>query len=143
MEFNYGGHSVYKTQYHVVWVTKYRRKTLNSGFASYTKQVILEIISKIDGIKVEEINVQVDHVHMLINIPPKYAVSKIIEIIKSQSTKIIRGKFPWFDKVYYGTNSFWSTGYFVSTVGINEEIIRRYVKYQQKQNSGQAMLEFS
>lgn len=56
--------------------------------------------------------------------------------------KVVREKFEWLNKVYYGTPSLWSRGYFVSTIGMNEEMIRRYVKYQQRQDSGQAKLEF-
>jgi len=78
---------------------------------------------------------------MIIIIPPKYSVSKIVEIIKSQSTRKIRAEIPWLDKVYYSTRALWTVGYFVSTVGIDEEIIRRYVKYQTEQDSGQAKLE--
>ena len=143
MEYLLSSHSVYYTKYHIVWVTKFRRKVLNPGFAKYTEKVIREIVEKIEGVELTEINIQVDHVHCLILIPPKYAVAKVIEIIKSGSTKLVRKKFTWLNLPYHGTPSLWSTGYFVSTVGINEEAIRRYVKYQQKLDSGQAKLEFN
>ena len=142
MQVTYSGHSVYHTVYHIVFVTKYRRKVLNPGFAKYTHSVIKEIAEKVDGVLVDELNIQVDHIHAVMVIPPKYAVSKVIEIVKSQSTKVIRKKFPWLDKVYFGTPSLWSVGYFVSSVGVNEEAIKNYVKYQQKQDSGQAKLDF-
>jgi putative transposase len=79
---------------------------------------------------------------MVVVIPPKYAVSKIVEIIKSRSAKVVRREIQWLDKLYDGTQSLWSVGYFVSTIGLDENMIRRYVKYQQKQDSGQAKLEF-
>lgn len=88
-----------------------------------------------------ELNVQPEHVHIMIIIPPKFAVAKIVEIIKSRSAKVVRKEIKWLDKLYDNTNSLWTTGYFVSTIGINEDVIRRYVKYQQKQDSGQAKLE--
>ena len=141
MQVTYSGHSVYHTVYHIVFVTKYRRKVLNPGFAKYAHTVIKEVAEKVDGVLIEELNIQVDHVHAVMVIPPRYAVSKVVEIVKSQSTKIIRKKYPWLDKVYFGTLSLWSVGYFVSSVGLNEEAIKSYVKYQQKQDSGQARLD--
>lgn len=89
-----------------------------------------------------ELSVQAEHVHMVAVIPPRYSVSKVVEILKSRSTKIIRKKFEWLNNVYYGTPALWSKGYFVSTVGINETTIRNYVKHQQNLDSGQAKLEF-
>lgn len=142
MEYLYSSHSVYYTVYHIVFVTKYRRKVLNPGFAKYADSVIMDIVDGMEGVRIQELNVQSEHTHMVILIPPKYSVSKVVEVIKSQSAKIIRKKFKWMDKVYFGTNSLWSVGYFVSTVGLNEAAIRRYVKYQRKQDSGQAKLEF-
>ncbi len=141
MQVSYSGHSVYHTVYHVVFVTKYRRKVLNPGFAKYTHSVITEVAQNVDGVHIVELNIQIDHVHIVLEIPPKYAVSKVVEIIKGQSTKVVRKKFPWLDKVYFGTTSLWSVGFFVSTVGVNEEAIKNYVRYQQKQDSGQAKLD--
>ena len=143
MKFRLSSHSVYRTQYHIVFVTKYRHRALNPAkFRIETEKAIKEIIGKIVGVELIEINIQSDHVHMVVVIPPKYSVAKVVEIIKSRSTKLIREKIEWLDKLYYDTPSLWSTGYFVSSVGIDEETIRRYVRYQQSQDSGQAKLEF-
>lgn len=142
MEVKYSGHSVYRTEYHIVWVTKYRRKALNSGFAKYTDTVLRDIAKNIEAVEVVELNVQPEHVHVVLVIPPRYAVSKVIEIMKSRSAKAVREKFDWLDNVYYGTKSLWSVGYFVSTIGLDEKMIKNYVKHQQNQNSGQAKLEF-
>jgi len=136
------GHSAYRTQYHIVIVTKYRRRALNPvKFRQVADYHIREIAGAIDGVEVQELNIQPDHVHMMVIIPPQYSVSKVVEIIKSQSTRRIRKEIPWLDKVYYATPALWTVGYFVSTVGIDEEIIRRYVKYQTEQDSGQAKLD--
>ena len=67
---------------------------------------------------------------------------KVVEIIKSRSAKQIRKEIEWLDKLYYDTPSLWTVGYFVSSIGLDEEMIKKYVKYQQKQDSGQAKLEF-
>jgi putative transposase len=142
MQMRLSGHSVYRTQYHIVIVTKYRRRALNPvKFRQVADYHIREIAGTIEGVEVEELNIQPDHVHMMIIIPPRYSVSKVVEIIKSQSTRRIRKEIPWLDKVSYRTNALWTVGYFVSTVGIDEEIIRRYVKYQTERDSGQAKLD--
>ena len=143
MEVRLSGHTVYRTEYHIVFVTKYRRRALNPAlFRKVVKQVIEEVVDKLEAVELLEISVQPEHVHMMLIIPPRYAVSKVVEIIKSRSAKVVRGRIEWLDKVYYGTRGLWSRGYFVSTVGIDEEVIRHYVKYQQEQDSGQAKLEF-
>ena len=142
MEIRILAHTAYRCQYHIVFVTKYRRRALNPAlFREVTKKAIEHAVSAIDAVELVEVNIQPEHVHMVLIIPPKYAVSKVVEIIKSHSAKEVRALIQWLDKVYYGTNSLWTVGYFVSTVGIDEEIIRKYVKYQQKQDSGQAKLE--
>ena len=129
-------------QYHVVIVTKYRHRVLNPvKFNVLAKKILTAIITHIDEVELIALNVQPEHVHMLIIIPPKYAVSKVIETIKSRSAKMIRKEIPWLDKPYYGTPSMWTVGYFVSTVGIDETIIKNYVLYQNKQDSAQAKLD--
>lgn len=75
-------------------------------------------------------------------IPPRYSVSFAVETIKKNTSRRLREKFRFLDKVYWDRGGIWSTGYFVSTVGITEEIIRRYVVRQGKEDAGQAQLEF-
>lgn len=87
-----------------------------------------------------EMNPQVDHVHFVIIIPPKYAVAKVMGTLKSQTASALRWKFKWLENVYWAERCFWSPGYFVSTIGLNEKQIIKYVKYQQQQDGGQAKL---
>lgn len=142
MDIRLLAHTAYKCQYHVVFVTKYRHKALNPAkFRLIADQAIRTATENISAVEVTELNVQPEHVHLVITIPPKYSVSKVVEIIKSRSAKIIRKEVEWLNKLYDSTNSMWTVGYFVSTVGIDEDIIKRYVKYQQKQDAGQAKLE--
>lgn len=142
MEIRVSAHSVYRTEYHIVWVTKYRHQALNPAkFKQSAEHWMTEIVEHILGVELVEMNILPDHVHLVLVIPPKYAVAKVVEIIKSRSAKEIRKEIQWLDKLYYDTPSLWSVGYFVSTVGIDEETIKRYVQYQQKQDSGQAKLE--
>jgi len=91
----------------------------------------------------EEIGIDVDHVHLHMIIPPKYAVSKVVDILKAVTSLKLKQRFPHFlQKVYWDGGGIWSKGFFVSTVGINEAIIRRYVRYQGEQDTGQAQLDF-
>ena len=78
-------------------------------------------------------NVQKDHVHLLVSIPPKVSVSNFMGIIKGKTAIKLFKSFPKMKKKPYWGNHFWARGYFVSTVGINEELIRRYIKHQEKE----------
>ena len=90
-----------------------------------------------------EINHDVDHIHMLIVIPPKFSVGQVVRILKSNTSRDLKQKFPFLKKVYWGTDGIWSDGYFVSTIGINEAIVRKYIENQGMEDSGQAQLEFA
>ena len=91
-------------------------------------------------IDIVEINHDKDHIHLLVIIPPKYSVSQVVRILKANTSRDLKKKFPFLKKVYWGTDGIWSDGYFVSTVGVNEEIIKRYIEQQGKEDSGQAQL---
>ena len=142
MRLHRAAHTVYKTQYHIVWVTKYRRKILNSGVQEYLRSKFLEVRKYFEDWEYKEIDMEEDHVHIHMVIPPKYAVSKVVETMKKNTSRKLKEKFAFLKEVYWGTENIWSTGFFVSTVGINEEIIRKYVAMQGKEDAGQAKLEF-
>ncbi len=125
-----------------MWIPKYRRSILNPGVAGYLRKVFPKILTEMPGCEVIEQNIRPDHIHTVMIIPPKYAVSAVVSRLKSQSSGYLREKFSWIGKVYWKENLVWSPGYFVSTVGIDEAKIIRYVKWQQRQDSGQAELEF-
>jgi len=142
MKTRLSGHGAYRTEYHIVWIPKYRRRILNSGVAGYLRKLFPKILDEMPGCEIVEQNIRVDHIHTVMIIPPKYAVSAVVGQLKSQTAGKLREKFPWMDKVYWREKLVWSPGYFVSTVGLNEAQIIRYVKWQQRQDSGQAELEF-
>ena len=83
-----------------------------------------------------------DHIHLHMVIPPKYSASFVIETLKKNTSRHLREQFPFLDKVYWDRGGIWSTGYFVSTVGANEAVIKRYVAQQGREDAGQAKLEF-
>jgi putative transposase len=142
MEYRKQAHVVYYTRYHIVVSTKYRRKVLKAGIGDYLQRKIKQISSFLPEMETLEVNTDLDHIHILVSIPPKFSVSKIVNMIKANTGSTMRKKFPFLDKVYWGVSGIWSTGYFVSTVGINEATIRKYVQLQGKEDSGQAKLEF-
>ena len=143
MKLHKAAHSVYKTQYHIVWVTRYRRKILVRGIAESLRIMLQEVRKFHPDWFIEEIGIEVDHVHLHMGIPPKDAVAKVVATRKSVTSTRMKEKFPQFlGKVYWDGRGIWGRGFFVSTVGINEAIIRRYVRYQGEQDTGQAQLEF-
>ncbi len=91
------------------------------------------------GVKIETIGFDGDHIHIVMVIPPKYSISAVVGQLKSQSASRLREKFKWLEKVYWKENVVWSPGYFVSSVGLDEETIKRYVEFQGKQDSGQQL----
>ena len=97
---------------------------------------------QIPEIEIMEVNTDKNHVHMLLSIPPKLSVSEVVKEIKAKTGLYMRRKFSFLDKVYWGQGGIWSRGYFVSTVGISESTIRKYIEMQGKEDSGQALLEF-
>jgi len=134
MENRISGHGVYRTEYHIVWIPKYRRRILNPGVQVYLAKVWPKLLREMPGVEIVEQNIQVDHIHTVMIIPPKYAVSEVIGGLKCKSASALRKRFQWLDRVYWKENVVWSPGYFVSTIGLNEEAILRYVKWQELQD---------
>lgn len=125
-------HSIWHCHYHIVWVPKYRFRTLRGEIKKEIERVIM-IESVKAGCSVVELNVQEDHVHLLVMVPPKLAVSKYVGIVKGKTAIRIFGKFPHLRVKPYWGNHFWARGYCVDTVGLDLEKIRKYVKYQEKE----------
>src|SRR6266571_4998541 len=139
MNYNRQSHAVYHTRYHLVFCTKYRRKIFGKrGMAEYMKVIIKTIQRRHPEIEVFEANTDQDHIHLLVSIAPKMAVSEAVRILKSNTARMMNTKFPFLRTVYNGEMSIWSTGYFASTVGANEKTIQKYIEYQGKEDSGQA-----
>ena len=141
MQNRLSSHTVYRTQYHIVFIPKYRRKILNPGVASYLSKLFPHVLRTMPGTEIVEQNIQIDHIHTVMIIPPKYAVSDVVGLMKGKTASELRKKFAWLKKVYWKENIVLSPGYFVSTVGIDEDIIIRYVRWQQSQDSGQTTLD--
>jgi putative transposase len=137
MKFRTQAHVTYKTRYHVIWIPKYRRATLVAGVREYFEKVMDTYLgNRYPDVHVLERSVQPDHVHCLLEIPPKYSVSKIVGDIKANTSRELRKQFAYLTHV----DETWSIGYFVSTVGLNESMVKDYIKNQEKQDTGRAEL---
>ena len=141
MEYRKQSHALYYARYHLVFVTKYRRKVLKDGMGAYLMLAMRSVTRKFPDVTIIEQNTDMDHIHILVSIPPKYAVSGIVGHLKGASAHAMRRQFPFLTKVYYGADGIWSDGYFVSTIGADEATIRKYIEYQGREDGGQAMLE--
>ena len=141
MEIRFSGRTAYRAEYHIVWIPKYRQRILNPGVSAYLGELFPKIIEQMPGCEIVKYNIQVDHIHMVMIIPPKYAVSDVIAQIKMKTSRELRKKFGWLKKRYWRENVVWSPGFFVSTVGVERERILKYVEYQGRQDSGLAKLE--
>lgn len=130
-------HAVFSCDYHLVWPTKYRRKILNKGVQGYLLEVLSGLPEHRPDLIIKEVNTDEDHIHLVISIPPTVTVGSVVRLLKSNTARSLNQKFPHLRQAYWGTRSIWSAGYFVSTVGINEEVIRRYIEDQGKEDAGQ------
>lgn len=131
----------YHHQYHVVWIPKYRKTVLKGERKQYLEKGLFDIETFHPDIAIETFSIQGDHIHRVIMIPPKYAVSAIVGKIKANPSREIRQRFPWIKKIYW-RNECWSVGFFSSTVGVNEDVIKGYVEFQEKVDTGKLQLAF-
>jgi len=115
---------------------------LVTGVKSYLKIKLQEIRRYYPDWEYLEIGIKQDHMHLYMVIPPTYVLSNIMEIINKNTSRYLSRKFAFLKKVYWDRKSIWGKGYFVSTVGINEEVIRKYVQSQEEEETGQVELYF-
>ncbi|GAA3563749.1 IS200/IS605 family transposase [Snuella lapsa] len=125
-------HVIYKCEYHIVWVPKYRLRILKGTIKTLVERDIRSLCEW-KGCEVQELNIQEDHVHLLVSVPPKVSISKLMGILKGKIVIKLFKSYPELKQKPYWGNHFWARGYFVSTVGLDEEMIRKYVKHQEKE----------
>ena len=131
-------HSTYQLQYHIVWGTRWRRKFLKE----YTKSIFLEhvytTIKKYPTLYLHSINTDNDHVHLQIEIPPNLSIAAVVRVLKSSSSAQLKKQFK-FIRTMYLDGSIWSVGYYVSSVGLNETAVKRYIEYQDRKDHGKTL----
>jgi len=125
-------HAVWECKYHLVWCPKYRFRILKGDVAKSLRDIIRQLCSW-KKVEILEGNVQVYHVHLVVSFPPKYSISEVVGFLKGKSAIRMFDKYMGLKKRYWGRH-FWAKGYCVSTVGLDEEGIRRYVRWQLKQD---------
>lgn len=123
-------HAVYDLKYHFVWIPKYRKKLLKGDVKEFTQEVLKRIATEYSW-EIEEMAIEEDHVHLFLSAPPKYAPSRIAQILKSISAREIFKEFPQLRRQLWA-GELWGDGYFVRSVGDNvtAEIIKHYIRYQ-------------
>ena len=125
-------HSRWECKYHVVWIPKYRKKTLYGQLRKYLGQVFTDLARSRES-EVLEGHMMPDHVHMLISIPPKYSVAQVVGFIKGKSAIHIARNYLGQRRNFTGQH-FWARGYHVSTVGRDEDAVREYIRAQEKED---------
>ena len=125
-------HTRWECKYHVVFIPKYRRKKLFGQIRRDLGKIFHSLARQKESI-IEEGHVMPDHVHMMISVPPKYAVSQVVGFIKGKSAIQIARTYAGRKRNYVGQH-FWARGYFVSTVGRDEQVIREYIRHQEQED---------
>ena len=124
-------HVISHCQYHIVWVPKYRYRVLKDRVAFELGKSI-RVHSERLGCELVELNIQLDHVHLLIKVPPKVSISTLMGTLKGKTALQVFRQFSYLKERPYWGNHFWAKGYCVDTVGVDAEMIRRYVKHQEQ-----------
>mgnify|MGYP000753525494 CR=1 FL=1 len=132
MDVNSLSHSKWNCKYHIVFAPKFRRKVAYGALRQDIAN-ILSMLCKRKGVNIVEAEICPDHVHMLVSIPPKISVSTYMGYLKGKSALEIFDKHANL-KYLYGNRHFWAEGYYVSTVGLNESTIRKYIQEQDKKD---------
>ncbi len=123
-------HSIYECKYHLIFCPKYRRPILKDEVKEYVRGEISNLLRQKEGIEIIEMNVQSDHIHLIVWIPPKYAVSAVMGYLKGKLAIRMFQRYEKLGKQFWGRH-LWGRGYCVSTVGIDETRIREYVQWQE------------
>ncbi len=128
--YNKLNHTTWDCKYHLIWIPKYRKKLIYGNLRRYLGEVLRELALQKES-NIIEGHLMGDHVHLLISIPPKYSVSQVVGYIKGKSAIHIARTYAGRRHNFTG-QSFWARGYFVSTVGRDEETVRKYIKKQEE-----------
>ena len=131
IEYRHGAHSLYDLKYHVIFCTKYRYRILTGQIATRARELIREICAA-NYVDIISGSLSPDHMHILISVPPRIAISKIIQYIKGKSSRKLLQEFEILRKRYWGQH-LWARGYFVVTVGnLNSEDMQKYIENQEE-----------
>ena len=125
-------HTAWECKYHIVWIPKYRKKSLYKELRQYVGPLLKDLANQKEC-RIEEGHLMADHVHIMISIPPKYSVAQIVGFVKGKSAISSSRNYMGSRRNFTGQN-FWARGYHVSTVGRDEEVIRNYIRHQEDED---------
>jgi putative transposase len=125
-------HTKWLCKYHIIFTPKYRRKIIYHELRADIQQIIKDLC-KWKGIEIIEGHMMPDHIHLLLSIPPKYSVTQVMGYLKGKSAMMIFERHSNL-RYKFGNRNFWATGYYASTVGLNEATIAKYIREQEKQD---------
>jgi len=128
----------YRCEYHFVWIPKYRYGVLIAQVKHRLEEILQDLCEWLDIVIIEGA-ICIDHVHMYLSIPPKYSPSYVMKILKGKSAELLMREYKMFRKRYWRSN-IWARGYFVSTVGINKDVIKRYIQNQRDEEEREKQL---
>ena len=123
--------TIWHCQYHIVWVPKYRFRILNGQVADEVENCIRAFSEQL-GCEIIELNIQIDHVHLIVMVPPKVSISGYAGTVKGRTAIRVFNRFRKLKEKPYWGNHFWARGYCVDTIGLDSEMVRKYVKYQEQ-----------
>ena len=123
-------HAVYDLKYHLVWIPKYRKHIFDKEVSEYLKVIFSKIAEEYE-FEIDTMEVMEDHVHIFVEVPPRYSPARVVQIMKSISAREVFSQFPDFRKQLWA-GELWNDGYFVRSVGdkVTADIIRKYIEYQ-------------
>ena len=133
-------HTRWDCKYYVVFIPKRRQKLIFGAIRKHLCEVFHQLVNQ-KGVVIEEGHLMKDHVHMCLSIPPKYAVSNVVGFLKGKSAIYIARNFKGRQSNFTG-EEFWARGYFVSTVGLDEDVVREYIRNQEKDDEHRDQLKF-
>jgi putative transposase len=135
-------HSVYDTSYHLVWCQKYRKNIFERGDVRERAEQLIQEISEEYGFEIVELEVAVDHVHILLSFPPKRSIGEVVRVIKSNSARQLFREFPSLKRRLW-VGELWEDGYFVRTVGdrMTRDVVEKYIEHHRDLEQGPAQLE--
>jgi putative transposase len=126
-------HTLYECKYHIVFCPKYRFRIFDDRISEYARQQLYFLSRQKDLVEIMELNIQNDHIHMVASIPPKYSISSMMGFLKGKLSMNLFQRYERMGKKFWGRH-LWSRGYCVSTVGLDEDKIRKYVRWQEKKD---------
>jgi putative transposase len=131
MSYRKGSHSVYDIKYHIVWITKFRKPILRGEVAKHLRELVRQTCATLD-ISIVSGHVAVDHVHLLVSVPPQLAVSELVQRLKGRTSRRLLEDFDELKRQFWGRH-IWARGYFVASSGnVTDEVIKQYIEAQEK-----------